>query len=180
MFIVFYNMPNLVLKYGTKIGETWQWSGELGYFKSFPYFMNNYKQESPMARLVFTKNFNEIYSLHLGSVGFYFVDDTSPFSFRLNPRMKTDYMVGVGSLLEMHLSDSFGAMLEFGFLGINYLNSYMHTGASVFWKWQSGYAQVGMSQDITAYPVEYRSDQRIKEQRVDYMPHPEIQVQFYF
>jgi len=94
--------------------------------------------------------------------------------------MKTDYMIGVGSLLEMHLSESFGAMLEFGFLGINYLNSYMHTGMSVFWKWQAGYLLAGMSQDITIYPVEYRSTDSFVEHRLEYMPHPEIQLQFYF
>lgn len=178
-FDYFYNMPNLFFKYGVDISGQDRISIETGYFKTFHYARDHYRQESAALRVLASHTYNDNFTLHYGFNGHYFIDDTVPFSFRLDTGYDTKFNLGVGVLFESHLTEHFGNMMEFGAQGLNYLNAYFHWGSSLFWKWSNAYLLLGFSQDNTYEKVGYYSDgSTIIALRHTF--HPEIQLQFFF
>jgi hypothetical protein len=78
-------------------------------------------------------------------------------------------------LSEIHLTEHLGVFVELGTLGLNYAVPYLHTGLSVFGKWNWGVIQLGMSRSKSFRPVQtgiagYKF--------TDTVWHPEVQLQF--
>lgn len=197
--IVQYNMPMIDSKFSFPVGLGLlrQVSIEGMFFKTFPYGMNIYQQESTFDRITGTFQWDELprYKLHL-TLGFqYFFNDEAPYSLNMIPSMSvgqcTDQSCGaptpatlsLGALHEFDLARRYGFFLETAVLGFNYENPYLHTGASIFFKGESWMAQLGASFSWSTEPVQrFYADGSVYEQDIGHYwaVHPEVQAQWEF
>ena len=172
-FDVLYNMPTVVNRISFTLNTFIErLNVELHYFKTFPYGLNRYIQESFFARVTGSHKFTAAYTLNVSAGYQYFFVDTRPYSLRLISGKSTPYNASVSTLSEIRLLDRFGVFLEMGVLGLNYSVPYLHLGASAFYHWDWGFFQFGFSQtssmgEVPLYgPIVY--------------VHPEIQLQTFF
>jgi hypothetical protein len=138
------------------------------YFKTFPYGLDLYTQESFFGRLTGTHEFGAAYRLH-ASVGYqYFIDDSRPYSLRLDSGNQDRFNLSFGLLHEIHFFRRAGIFLETALLGLNYVSPYLHVGASAFYEWSWGVLQLGLSRSTSLADSE------------DWTVHPEAQIQTFF
>ncbi len=190
--IVGYNMPNVGIKYSTPSHSIFkQVSSEFLYFKTINYGLKWYRQNSLWWRNTGTIEVLPQYSIH-SNLGFqYFFDDSAPFSMRPPTLTNTPITLSISTLHQYEFDSKWGTFAEFGLLGANYSNKYLQIGASVFYRFASGYIQLGISQSVRLGP-KVLPDQPIREwidnlgdshSSVFYLfqspIHPEIQIQFY-
>jgi hypothetical protein len=138
--------------------------------------------EAVMNRLGASYKFNDVATLHSQFVAFYYFEEAVPFSLRLTSDKPQKYELALGFLLEANLGEHWGIFLELAGLGLNYANVYMHGGYSFFYRFSSGYFQLGLSDSTTVRTVEYvgptYSSGRFVQQESVY--HPEVALQFTF
>jgi len=184
---VSYNMPNLGIRYATDVdGFVDRFAIEPMYFKTFPYFYNDYEQESFFVRTTVAKNFSDFYVLN-ASLGYqYFINDRRAFSLRLEPGLsRSKHHLSLSTLHELYISQHLGVLLELGLAGLNYDTLYSQLGTSVFVRWSWGLLQLGLSRTRSLGEVDldrwYRFDDgRIANYGEISIYHPEVQLQFYF
>jgi hypothetical protein len=171
-----YNMPNFDVRYSFRLSDFIQNANfESIYFKTFNYGAGTYRQESLFERFVGTRYFAPSYTLHV-SLGYqYFFEDEYPFSLRLRPGNGSRYNLDFSTLSEIHLTEHLGVFVELGTLGLNYAVPYLHTGLSVFGKWNWGVIQLGMSRSKSFRPVQTGI---AGYEFTDTVWHPEVQLQF--
>jgi hypothetical protein len=185
-----YNMPALSARYSFDLdGLFTRLTVEQLFFKTFHYGANMYQQESGWTRVTASRRFDHFYTLHTNLGLQYFSDDTVPFSLRPIPTNQTPITWSTSILQELNFTESFGAFVESGLLGLNYPNRYAHFGLSGFYKWSKGYLQLGLSKSIPIGPEQIQTSQfqvwqnsdgawRASVYRKSPAPfHPEIQVQ---
>jgi len=177
--VIDYNMPMLDIKYGNPFNEKYRYSIEGLYFKTYPYGKNYYDMEAWMSRTGISKEINEHFTFHTNLIFAYFVNDKVPFSLRFDPGNDCRYTLSLGTLMEISLDGNWGLLQEFGVLGLNYYNSYFQWGSSVFYRWNSVYAQLGFSQSATIRKVGV-NQQGQSVYTTQHVWHPEAQLQFFF
>lgn len=185
-----YNMHNVHMKYGGAIADDQRISVNASYFKthdeletkftprgdSYHYYL--YKQESVTGQLVHSWRINSIYTIHNAFSYMYYMDDTHPFSLRMQSFNDDPYELIVSSLQEAHLTKNLGLNAEMGILGLNYVYPYFHYGASLVYQSANWLFQLGISHTL----VMSGSQERLN--RYDYKftnaVHPEVQAQVFF
>jgi hypothetical protein len=156
-------------------------SFEAMYFRTFPIFFNSYEQESIFLRAAISRQFDSVYTLYL-SMGFqYFFNKRYTYSLHLRSEYgvpKEDFTLSTSLLHEFRFLKYMGLFLEIGYLGLNYYKPYFHTGASLFFRWDEGIVQLGLSQ--SAGTIYYNSRYYAPDAgEVNNVVHPEVQLQLF-
>ena len=191
--IVQYNMPAISVKYAFPVNEViTRLQIEQLYLKTFDFGWDRYKQESIWTRITASHRFDEHYTLHVNYGFQYFWDDTVAFSMRPTPVHHTPVTMSFSTLSEISFTDQFGIFAEAGILGLNYSNKYLQVGLSGFWKWSTGYIQLGVSRsyeigpeyttlaDYTEWTNMYGVDRHSIFKYTRNPFHPELQLEFLF
>lgn len=191
--IAAYNMPMVDLKYGFSPSVIFEHaSAEFMYFKTAEFGLDWYHQESTWLRFTGTNHIGPGYDLHTCLGIQYFIDAQVPFSLRPPPTNNTPLTISLTQLNEFHLSEHWGTFIEWGVLGVNYPDRFLHLGASIFYQWKTGYLQAGASKTFAIGPeyINYGDvydHMRVNEYGerttsiyylVDEPIHPEIQLEF--
>ena len=172
--IINYNMPVITSKlllFGLEGPQSL--TLETSYFKTFPYLMNMYEQESFFVRLIATQRFTSYYALHFCGGIQYFINQHIPYSLHINKHQTGHMTTSFSMLNELFFTQQLGFFLEAGVLGLNYPEPYSHLGASVFLRFQTWMIQAGISVSSIIgepNPFTYHGQRQLI--------HPEMQLQF--
>ncbi len=185
-----FGMYNIMGRYARDISDTERLGFDFAYFKTRDdeEAQNNYtesgfynfKMEAWDTKLTYNNLLTPWYRLNISTSFYYYIDDTRPFSLRMDPgRANVPYAINLTSLHELRFSKNVFVNLEGGFWGLNYLYPYYHVGASL--NLQDTWLLLGFGVSTTfspSFPAEkskrfagYSSPQSI---------HPELQIQAFF
>lgn len=182
--IVNYNMPMVNTRLSSPVeGFFDRVSLEGMYFKTFDYGFYNYQQESTFVRLTVLKEWSPDFKTNFSFGHQYYFDDRSPFSFRLFVGNGDRYTLSASSLSEIRIEENVFALVEAGFLGLNYVAPYYHVGLSLLYMMEWGSLQLGISRSMTSRPdlvpeIYYGGDIQIEDSNESSW-HPELQLQFH-
>ncbi len=200
-----FEMFNLMTRIGLPISKTQRFSIDLAYFKTFGgrqvrnpsgYCYQNpqtlevvcpetigytgFVMEAANAKLTFSQQVLSGYRLNSTLSYFYFWDDRSPFSFRMDPANPDPFTLNLTTLHEFRIMDSLFLNYEVGLWGMNYQYPYFHTGLSLgmqTFKWlisfglSTTYSFSFPERRFKSFPAGYTSQASI---------HPEFEIQYFF
>ena len=187
---LFYNTPNLFLKYGRDINEKSRWALQFDYFKSSKtkIIPNStfYEMEGVMLWGLWSRDFTPSYTIHLSLNYMYFINEGKPHSLRREPFNDQPFQFSLTSLHEVKITERFGVAAEIGILGLNYTLPNIHLGTTFRYTGRNYLVQVGFSIDRHLFSSdkasEYASENEILDlcHTVSALTHPELGFQYFF
>ena len=184
-----FDMYNLQTRWARKISATEKFGMEVGYFKTykdepadyqeFGEGQYNFQMEAWNVKWTYTKLMTDFYRLNVATSYYYYIDDTRPFSLRMDPQNGDRYALNLTTLHELKLNENVYFNFEFGFWGMNYVYPYLHMGGTLNLQNDNMLFGIGMSSTFSpSFPQEkarwfagYDSTASI---------HPELQIQAFF
>jgi hypothetical protein len=187
---LFYNSPNLFLKYGEKINKTSKWAIQFDYLKStnkYSMFSKNYVMEAAMLWGVWSVDVTDFYSLHTSLNYMYFFNEGNPHSLRREPFNNQPYQFSLTTLHDVRVTKKYGLASEFGILGINYQIPNIHGAVSFRYTDKNLLLQFGLSFDVHLLVKSFDKDEYIathptlgNSHTKDFITHPELAIQYFF
>jgi len=187
---LFYNTPNLFLKYGKQYSEKSRWALQVDYFKSSSaqLFSNNtfYEMEGAMIWGLWSTDLNPIYTIHYSLNYMYFINEGKPHSLRREPFNDQPYQFTFTTLHEVKVTEKFGIAAEAGILGINYVIPNIHLGVTFRYTGKNFLVQAGFSIDRHLFSSDkaeaYAAENLILDlsHTTSSLTHPEFGFQYFF
>lgn len=161
------------------IDESYDWCSA----QANPYWcefgFDNFKMEAWATKITYSKKWNSFYRTSITTAFFYYIDDSRPFSFRMDPQNDDKYALTLSSLHEFHLHDRFYVNLEAGIWGLNYAFPYIHSGMTLNFQTKRFLAGMGASATFSPHFPKERARQFMGYDSRKSV-HPEIQIQAFF
>jgi len=187
---LFYNSPNLFLKYGRKYNEESRWAIQFDYLKSSNTDLvesgSKYEMEALMLWGIWSKDVNKIYSIHYSLSYMYFINEGQPHSLRREPFNDQPFQFSLTTLHEVKITERYGIAGEVGILGLNYSLPNLHAGLSFRYIRKRFSIQAGISVDRHLWGTSKARDYASKNQILDLshttsvLTHPEMSFQYFF
>lgn len=187
---VFYNSPNLYLKYGDSFNEKHKWAIQFNYLKSTDAYVlgsKEYAMEASMLWGIWSYTVTDFYSLHTSLNYMHFFNEGNPHSLRREPFNNQPYQFSLTTLHDIKVSKNYGFASEFGILGLNYKIPNIHGGFSFRYMDSNILIQMGLSYDvhfsINAFdPDEYKANNPTLgvSNSKEFIIHPEVALQYFF
>lgn len=187
--LIFYNMPNLLLRTKKEISSSSAVGLHVGYMKTAEYLRNEYSMELLYGNLIYSFVVNKRLRTHFQANLMNFMAEERPFSIRVGqPTLETQISLSNVSEIVLYKKKNheFGMGLEAGYLGVNESRPYLHGGLSIYRKTKDLFLQIGLS--LSASNNVGLSDFSYVGRRNlppggdfrEILTHPEVQVQYYF
>lgn len=146
-----------------------------------PYGFHSFKMEAWDGKLTYSRMISDAYRLGLTTSIYYYLDDSRPFSLRMDPGNQDRFAANLTSLHEFRLNKNYFFNLEGGFWGMNYQYPYLHLGATVNVQTTSKAFLAGIGISSTFSPW-FPEDKIVLFNGYDSRKsiHPELQVQYFF
>lgn len=138
-----------------------------------------FKMEAWSVKTTYTQLMHKNYRLNATLGYFHYIDDTRPFSFRMDPANNDKYALSLTSLHEFKISKKKFINLEAGFWGLNYQHPYYHIGLTYGYQTQRWLFSAGAS---STFHPDFPNEKVRKFAYYDsrFSIHPEIQIQRFF
>jgi hypothetical protein len=189
-----YNMNSVLLRTRMEINETEQWGVQLAYFKTQRIFPNIFEMEAYGLWLTRQNRIQDNYSLTYGVNVLHFLNDNIPFSLRRASFDSSKTQISLISLHEFLVSSSYGILAEVAVIGPNFVYPNLHWGVSFHYRNNWFLGQIGLStsgflsrlgQQNVSINFNAGHGQTVQMEYDEYyknavVPHPEIQIQFYY
>jgi hypothetical protein len=187
---LFYNSPNLFLKYSKKYNEHSRWAVQFDYLKSSnKRIVKNstlYEMEAVMIWGLWSKDITPFYTIHTSLNYMYFINEGKPHSLRREPFNDQPFQFAITSLHEVKISERYGLASEIGVLGVNYTTPNLHLGVSFRYMRKNYLIQIGMSLDNELWgrdkAIAYAAENQIldRSHTTNLLTHPELSFQYFF
>lgn len=160
--------------------------------------LNRYEWESANTHLLMSYEWTSDVKTNFNFQYGYYFNDEFAYSIRMDPGDDSIRdQIDVTTLTSVRFNENWGVLLEFGGLGLNYIDPYMQSGMSFFYQGDNWFVQLGASytaafseldEDSAWEPGRYDSRLHYSESQKTYYYyrylqtalHPEIQIQFSF
>lgn len=180
-----FNMYNFLARAAQDVSKNERIGFEFEYFKTFETGEGerssryDFQMEAWSSKITYSHRLLNWYRANLTGSFFYYIDETWPFSLRMDPANTDRYACNLTSLHEIRLSRNIFINLEGGFWGLNYTYPYYHAGATLNLQNDRFLFGIGASTTFSpSFPEEkarsfagYDSRQSV---------HPELQMQAFF
>lgn len=187
---LFYNSPNLFLKYGDNINKKNKWAIQFDYLKStdkYNLFSKDYVMEALMLWGVWSVDITEFYTLHTSLNYMYFYNEGDPHSLRREPFNNQPYQFSLTTLHDVRVNKKYGLASELGILGINYEIPNIHGAVSFRYTDKNLLLQFGLSFDVHFLGNSFDKSGYINSHPTlsyshtkEFITHPEIAIQYFF
>lgn len=188
--LLFYNSPNLYLKYGEQINPKQRWAVQVDYLKSsdaYEFGTTKYVMDALMVWGVWSYDVTEFYTFHSSLNYMYFYNEGNPHSLRREPFNDDAYQFSITTLHDVKVSEKFGLASEIGILGLNYEIPNLHGAVSFRYTAKNLLLQVGISFDThlprrSFTPDDYMANNPTLgiSNRKEFTTHPEFAIQYFF
>jgi hypothetical protein len=139
----------------------------------------NFQMEAWDLKVTYSRVIAPYYKLNWTTSYFYYIDDTRPFSLRMDPVNGDRYSLNSTTLHEIKFSRNVFFNFEAGFFGMNYTYPYLHGGASLGLQNEEFLFSLGVTSTFSpSFPAEKARWFAGYDSRASF--HPEIQVQAFF
>lgn len=206
-FVLFdFSMANLQTRYARNIDKKRRFGVDLAYYKSlnnekseyYDYCVSSpdpleeciknieraigyrkFRMEAWSIKTTYSKLINAFYRFNTTFSYFYYLDDTRPFSFRMDPANNDKYALSLTTLHELKVSQNGYINLEAGFWGLNYQHPYYHAGITYNYQMSRWTLSAGFS---STFNFDFPKEKIRKFVYYDsrYSVHPELQIQTFF
>lgn len=187
---LFYNSPNLYLKYGDNFNTKHKWAIQFNYLRSTDAYVlgsKKYAMEATMIWGVWSNKVTDFYTLHTSLNYMHFFNEGNPHSLRREPFNNQPYQFSLTTLHDIKVTKYYGFASEFGVLGINYRIPNIHGGFSFRYTDTNILMQFGLSYDVhlslSSFDREaYESNNPTLgiSNSKSFVIHPEIALQYFF
>lgn len=188
--LIFYNSPNLYLKYGDDFNKKHKWAIQFNYLKSSDAYIlgpKKYAMEANMLWGVWSYEVTDFYTLHTSVNYMYFFNEGNPHSLRREPFKDQPSQFSLSTLHDIKVSKNFGLASEIGILGINYEIPNLHGGFTVRYVDTNILIQIGLSYDLHLPGISFDREAYQAtnptlgiSNRKEFILHPEIALQYFF
>lgn len=187
---LFYNSPNLYLKYGEEINKKQRWAIQLDYLKStdkYNLFVKDYVMEALMAWGIWSYEITNFYTFHTSLNYMYFFNEGDPHSLRREPFNNQPFQLSLTTLHDVKVNKNFGLASEFGILGINYAIPNIHGAFSFRYTNNNLQLQAGLSFDVHMMGNSFDKREYVlsnptlgNSHTKEFITHPEFAIQYFF
>jgi hypothetical protein len=188
-----YNMQSWVIKSRGTIGDNY-WGLQIGYFKTLRVPPNVFDMEAYGVWAVHQLKIQDNYSFTYGFNILQFINDNVPFSLRRASFDSNKTQISLVTLHEFNVNKHYGFLAEIGIIGPDYVYPNLHWGFSLHYRNSWFLGQLGLSssgllsrlgQQNVSINYTAGHGQTIQQEYDEYykstvVPHPEIQIQFYY
>ena len=187
---LFYNSPNIYVKYARDISKKQKWAVQLNYLdsdESFSPFNTQYFMEAAMGWLSYSYEVTPFYTFHTSFSYMYFFNEGKPHSLRREPFNDDPFQFSLTTLHDVRVSEHFGLASEIGVLGINYEIPNLHGAVSFRYTAKNYFIQIGVSFDAHVFDGGFDTQEYISNNETldashtdEFVIHPEAAFQFFF
>lgn len=184
-----FDMYNFQSRWAAKISAKEKFGFEVEYFKTYKSEPEGYQQygdgyynfqmEAYDLKWTYTRQVVDDYRLNFQTSYYYYIDDTRPFSLRMDPQNSDRYALNMTTLHEFKINRNAYFNVELGLWGMNYTYPYYHVGGSLDLQNDKFLFGIGMSSTFSpSFPKEKAKWFAGYDSTASF--HPELQVQAFF
>jgi hypothetical protein len=184
-----FDMYNFQSRWAWKLNKDEKFGFEFEYFKTYKKEPANYQEygdgsynfqmEAWDTKWTYTRQILPYYRFNSTASYYYYIDDTRPFSLRMDPQNSDRYAINLTTLHEFQINRNAYFNVELGLWGMNYTYPYYHVGASLDLQNDSFLFGFGMSSTFSpSFPAEKAKWFAGYDSTASF--HPELQIEAFF
>ncbi len=188
--LLFYNSPNIYLKYAKQKSKRQRWATQLIYLKSnlsVEFFSTGYFMETVMGWLMWSYDVTSFYTVHANVNYMYFFNEGRPHSFRREPFNDDPFQISFSTLHDVKISEKYSLASEVGVLGASYRVPNLHGAVSFRYTAKNFFIQAGYSFDSHILEGSFDRNDYIENNRTlgadhtnGFVTHPEVAFHYFF
>lgn len=188
--LLFYNSPNIYVKFGDKINKRQRWAVQANYLKStdsYSLVEKEYIMDALMVWGIWSYQVTNFYTFHTSINYMNFFNEGNPHSLRREPFNGQPYQFSITTLHDVRVSKKFGLASEFGVLGVNYRIPNLHGAVSFRYMNKNLMLQFGISFDAHLPWSSFDAEEYAAinptlgiSNSKEFITHPEIALQYFF
>jgi len=188
--LLFYNSPNIYVKYAKQISKKQRWSTQITYLKSdlsLDFFNTAYFMEAAMGWATWSYDVTPFYTFNASLNYMYFMNEGKPHSLRREPFNDQPFQFSLTTLHDVRVSERYALASELGVLGINYEIPNIHGAVSFRYMRDNYFIQFGVSFDAHVFTGGFDTRNYISNNPTldashtdEFVIHPEAAFHYFF
>jgi|GEM_PF-1899576 len=188
--LLFYNSPNIYIKYAKQKSKRQRWATQLIYLKSdlrAEFFSTGYFMETIMGWFMWSYDVTSFYTVHANVNYMYFFNEGRPHSFRREPFNNDAFQISFSTLHDIKISEKYSLASEIGVLGASYRMPNLHGAVSFRYTGKNYFIQAGYSFDSHILEGSFDRNDYIENNQTlgpdhtnGFVTHPEVAFHYFF